>query len=360
MPAKDPVHAKHCSACGFRNRKQAKFCGDCGKILPDPGRSGFAGEAASYIVGLATVVGLSAMLILAKGKPENAEDRSSVTAPAPGVAAPAPSKKMIVKPVDGSLSYLQNDQQVLRVADESARLEDYSLSHLDRIDRGGPAYYPRDAAGINWVRIPGGSFMMGSDNADAKPRHQVSVVSFQIAKTEVTNGQYRACVEAGVCSPPGSYEGGEDRPVVHVDWNQAKTFSRWVGGRLPSEAEWERAARGGCEAERCLGDDARTLDEYAWHKSNSGGQSHPPCRKRPNQYGLCDMHGNVWEWTDDGYHGFYHGAPTDGSAWEGPAGSDRVYRGGSWDDTWMAADSSTRRHVDPLARRGHLGFRTAR
>jgi len=88
-------------------------------------------------------------------------------------------------------------------------------------------------AGIQWVRIPGGSFMMGWDGgpSDGKPVHRVSVKAFQLAKTEVTNKQYRACVSAGVCSAPNSYEGEDDQPVVNVDWDESKKFSEWVGGR---------------------------------------------------------------------------------------------------------------------------------
>ncbi|MBI5243481.1 MAG: SUMF1/EgtB/PvdO family nonheme iron enzyme, partial [Elusimicrobia bacterium] len=171
-------------------------------------------------------------------------------------------------------------------------------------------------AGIVWVRIPGGSFMMGDEEwSDSKPRRQVRVKAFEMAKSEVTNKQYRACVDAGACTPPSSYVGGDDQPVVNVDWNQAKKFSEWAGGRLPSEAEWEYAARSaGKDWKYPWGNEEATCAKAVMSEGGLGcGKSStwPVCSKSAGntKQGLCDMAGNVWEWTQDWYHDSYNGAP---------------------------------------------------
>ncbi|MBM4398589.1 MAG: SUMF1/EgtB/PvdO family nonheme iron enzyme, partial [Deltaproteobacteria bacterium] len=187
-------------------------------------------------------------------------------------------------------------------------------------------------AGIEWVTIPGGRFRMGGAAFDnEKPVHEVTVRRFQMARTEVTVAQYRACVQAVACTEPGTggscnwgVAGRDAHPVNCVSWDQAAAFSAWVGGRLPTEAEWEYAARGGT-----TGDTYGALDEVAWYASNSGGGTKPAGLKRANAHGLHDMLGNVWEWVQDCWHGSYGGAPSDGSAWEsGCSGSARVFRGG--------------------------------
>ncbi|NNN06846.1 MAG: formylglycine-generating enzyme family protein, partial [Elusimicrobia bacterium] len=226
---------------------------------------------------------------------------------------------------------------------------------------------PRSAtekAGIQWVRIPGGTFSMGaSDQSNAQP-HQVTVKSFQMAKTLVTNRQYKACVAAGACTAAddqGPAFDGDDQPVVGVDWNQAKAFSKWVGGRLPSEAEWEYAARSaGKDWKYPWGDETATCDNAVIAGCGYNATS-PVCSKPKGntKQGLCDMAGNVWEWVEDKYHDSYKGAPTDGSAWE-DAGSFRVVRGGSWLFDAARARSAYRYSDDPGNRGDYLVFRPAR
>ncbi|MBI5245276.1 MAG: SUMF1/EgtB/PvdO family nonheme iron enzyme [Elusimicrobia bacterium] len=223
-------------------------------------------------------------------------------------------------------------------------------------------------AGIVWVRIPGGSFRMGTGNGDEGPAHQVAVKPFQMAKTEVTVAQYKACVDAGGCTAPdtGKYcnwgvSGRENHPVNCVDWNQAKKFSEWAGGRLPSEAEWEYAARSaGKDREYPWGDEDATCERAVISGCGNGTAS--MCSKSAGNtaQGLCDMAGNVWEWTQDWYHGSYNGAPSDGSAWLSPAGSDRVFRGGSWGIGAGFARAALRLNPGPGIRFGRLGFRPSR
>jgi formylglycine-generating enzyme required for sulfatase activity len=161
----------------------------------------------------------------------------------------------------------------------------------------------------------------------------VTVKPFEMAKTMTTNKQYKACVAAGACSAPSAYAGGDDNPVVNVDWNQAKAFAQWAEGRLPSEAEWEYAARsGGKDRKYPWGNDASCAKVVI--DSCGGNGTAPVCSKPAGNttQGLCDMAGNAWEWVQDMFQGWYEGAPTDGSAWEyerGPNDSDsRVIRGG--------------------------------
>jgi formylglycine-generating enzyme required for sulfatase activity len=146
-----------------------------------------------------------------------------------------------------------------------------------------------------------------------------------------------------------------------VDWNQAKTFSAWVGGRLPSEAEWEYAARSaGKDRKYPWGDEDATCERAVI--SGCGSATAPVCSKPAGntQQGLCDMAGNAWEWVQDWYHGSYNGAPTDGSAWESPTGSYRVGRGGSWNYPADIARSAYRGSLVPGFRNYYLGFRPAR
>jgi len=226
---------------------------------------------------------------------------------------------------------------------------------------------------IQWVRIPGGSFIMGStDNvadADEKAVHPVKVPTFEISKTEVTVNQYMACVVAGACTAPNTGDdcnwgksGRGNHPINCVDWQQAQVFANWAGGRLPTEAEWEYAARSG-------GRDWK----YPWGNEEAtcalavkGGCGHtsttPVCglEEGNTSQGLCDMAGNVWEWVQDWYHDSYKDAPNDGSAWVSPLGTHRVVRGGAYRLGAQFVRSAKRGISLPSTRDDDLGFRLAK
>lgn len=231
----------------------------------------------------------------------------------------------------------------------------------------GPTAVSAGKAGIEWVTVPGGSFRMGSDGAvvDSRPRHRVAIGTFQIARTEATNRQYAACVAEGACTPPadcGDAFRDDEQPVVGVDWEQARAFADWAGGRLPSEAEWEYAARS-----------AGRSDDYPWGAESatceravvlgcSKDAPLPVCSKPMGKtaQGLCDMAGNAWEWVQDWHHGSYAGAPADGGAWGVPPGAFRVARGGSWQSDASHARVWRRSSRAPAYRNCHLGLRPAR
>jgi formylglycine-generating enzyme required for sulfatase activity len=229
---------------------------------------------------------------------------------------------------------------------------------------------------VDWVLIPGGSFQMGSlaGGAHEQPVHTVSVPDFEMSMTEVTVAQYGECVAEGACSEPGTSVTGnwnspgfEDHPVNFVDWHQAATYCRWAGARLPSEAEWEYAARsGGQDIAYPWGDEPATcayavMEESFFQHGCGTRQTWAVCSKPSGNtdHGLCDMAGNTWEWVQDSYHTDYNGAPADGSAWEG-GGSDRVYRGGSLRSDASNLRATHRPGQGPSFRAVTLSFRCAR
>lgn len=221
---------------------------------------------------------------------------------------------------------------------------------------------------VKWVPIPDGEFTMGCTSGDGecvdyeKPSHRVMLRrGFQMAATETTNAQYRSCVEAGACdapSPQGIFDDSSKRehPVVNVPWEAAAGFCRWAGGRLPTEVEWEFAARGGREASR-----------YPWgneiaeaNANFGGGGTRPVCSYPPNSFGLFDMAGNVREWCADWFDGRYYSL----SLWlapKGPAsGTERAVRGGSWASRPTFLRVSYRDALIPRIAHTDLGFRCVR
>ncbi len=223
-------------------------------------------------------------------------------------------------------------------------------------------------AGIEWVKIPGGSFTMGSRrSADESPAHEVKVPSFEMAKTLVTNKQYAACVAAGACTALDEEPGmtGDEQPAIGVTWEQARAFSHWAGGRLPTESEWEYAARsGGKDRKYPWGDDAASCDNAVLTDGAQQGcgraATWPVCSKAKGntEQGLCDMAGNASQWVQDAYKGTYEGAPTDGGAAASAADAGHVFRGGAWCSTPEALTTTVRASRADTYR--GLGFRPVR
>ncbi|WP_096704966.1 formylglycine-generating enzyme family protein [Magnetospirillum sp. 15-1] len=217
------------------------------------------------------------------------------------------------------------------------------------------------------VVIPAGSFMMGADKnlEDASdfetPRHRVTIARpFAIGKYEVTQAEWMAVMGGN----PSKFR-GRLRPVEQVSWDDAQDFIRRLNAktgktyRLPTEAEWEYAARAGTTTAYSFGDDRSKLGQYAWFAGNSGKETHPVGQLQANRFGLYDMDGNVLEWVEDCWHDNYTGAPTDGSAWQGRSCL-RVNRGGSWYYIPSVFRSANRYRDNSGTRGNDLGFRLAR
>lgn len=214
------------------------------------------------------------------------------------------------------------------------------------------------------VLIPAGEFLMGSPEgvgtSDQYPQHMVYVDSYYIDKHEVTVGQYKDFAkDTGRQMRGQPLRSTDQHPASHVTWDDADAYCKWAGGRLPTEAEWEKAARGATTTKWSFGDDESKLGEYAWYSQNSGGGAHPVGQKKPNQYGLYDMHGNVWEWCSDwNSEDYYKSSPAKNP--KGPAeGIARIVRGGSWNVLGDYLFSSNRLSGKSDESNDFIGFRCA-
>jgi formylglycine-generating enzyme len=217
--------------------------------------------------------------------------------------------------------------------------------------------------GMEFVFVKGGCYRMGSTDggSDEKPVHQVCVSDFSMGKYEVTQGQYAAVMGD---NPSSFKQCGPDCPVESVSWNDAQNFIKRLNSksgrkyRLPTEAEWEYAARSGGKDEKWAGtSDEGSLGKYAWYDKNSGNMTHRVGLKKANGLGIHDMSGNVWEWCQDWYNeAYYEDSPKDN-----PPGADigenRVLRGGFWLNSDSTARAATRYRLKPDYGDRALGFR---
>jgi formylglycine-generating enzyme required for sulfatase activity len=216
------------------------------------------------------------------------------------------------------------------------------------------------AMGMEFVFVKGGCFEMGdtSGDNDEKPVHNVCVADFYLGKYKVTQGQWQKIME----NNPSRFDScGDNCPVEQLRWADAQDFIKKLNAktgkryRLPTEAEWEYAARSGGKREQFSGSDSP--DGVAWYDANSGGKTHPVGQKRPNGLGLYDMSGNIWEWCQDWYGEKYYGeSPRDNP--QGPSSGDfRVLRGGSFDGYKSYVRTTSRNRIIPWHK--YAGFRFA-
>ncbi len=255
------------------------------------------------------------------------------------------------------------------------------------------AIEPSDTNDSTKVLVKGGSYMMGSPakvgDDDERPQHEVTLNDFYISKYEITNAQFVKFLNEKGNQKEGKYTwiaiddpycqieksidgtfnvkaGKEHYPVILVNWYGAKAYCQWAGGRLPTEAEWEYAAIGGNATKHFIYSGSNRINEVAWYLDNSknpdndlfeGRGSHIVGSKQPNELGIYDMSGNLYEWCSDKYHDNYNNAPTDGSSWESGETIYRVVRGGSWNDYLHPCRSANRNIVGIDDSGRNTGFR---
>ena len=212
------------------------------------------------------------------------------------------------------------------------------------------------------IRVEGGTFQMGSTTgeSDEKPVHEVRVNSFSIGQTEVTQELWEAVMGSNLSTWKGL-----KLPVEQVNWNDCQTFitklNQLTGKsfRLPTEAEWEYAARGGSQSKGCTYSGSDAIDDVAWYTSNSGSKTHEVATKAPNELGIYDMSGNVWEWCQDWYSDSYYSSSPISNPTGPTTGSNRVIRGGYWGNSATYCRVANRSYNSPSYTNYFLGFRLA-
>ena len=250
--------------------------------------------------------------------------------------------------------------------------------------------YLPDNEAIELIFIEGSSFLMGSNESeDEQPIHEVNIPNFYLSKYPITVGQYMQFVEATNSHHPEWIEEGSDyhifsgsdnyykkiesvlqeksHPIVGISWDDATAYCQWLSEKtgkeyhLPSESEWEYAARGGKYSKGYTYSGSNNLKEVGWYDQNSHGETKMVGLKKANELGLFDMSGNVFEWCADHWHSNYEGAPDDGSPWNSNKDENkRVIRGGSWYGNVNYCRVSYRDWLNHYGRDYLIGFRIAR
>jgi len=329
----------YCTYCGSRNSDDAKFCETCGKPISISQESRFGRRLpVNWVilsVGVLVVIGLITVAIIKWWTPRSAQALTISPTLSPNISLPSnTSAPATLTPPPGA-------------------------TQIASID------------GMTMVYVPEGYFSMGSENrkSDTAPIHNVWLDAFWIDKTDVTNSMYALCVQAGNCRQPrrgdsdtrSQYYGNpqyDDFPVIRVSWNDATTYCTWAGRRLPTEAEWEKAARGTDGRIYPWGNElADATGNYNYNTGDTTGVLSYPAGASP--YGALDMAGNVWNWISDWYDPSYYSYTPDRNP-SGPAsGTYHVIRGGSWGSSLDNIYSYYRNYNTPSFDNEYIGFRCA-
>ena len=220
--------------------------------------------------------------------------------------------------------------------------------------------YTVNGVSFKMIAVDGGTFQMGqsADGNNVTPVHSVTLSSYSIGETEVTQALWKAIMGTN----PSNHQ-GDNLPVEQVSWNDCQTFitklNQLTGKtfRLPTEAEWEFAAKGGTKSKGYTYSGSNTIGDVAWYYENSGSETHAVATKQANELGIYDMSGNVWEWCQDCYGSYSDEAQTNPT---GPSGgSDRVLRSGSWSNDASYCRSAIRSNNSPSSNSVFRGFRLA-
>jgi formylglycine-generating enzyme required for sulfatase activity len=261
----------------------------------------------------------------------------------------------------------RKDREKQRAEQEKQKMAELLAKDVRAVNKKLRAKEERKAGDTKTIKLPGGAememvwcppgmFLMGSPEDEEgrdndETLHQVTLTKgFWMAKTEVTQAQWKSVMG----NNPSEHK-GDDLPVENVSWNDAQEFCRKAGLRLPTEAQWEYACRAGSTG-RYAG--TGKLDDMGWYDRNSGHETHPVAKKKPNAWGLYDMHGNVWEWCQD-WDGDYpnHAVQNPQGA---SSGSNRIIRGGGGNNSAGGCRSANHNGNSPGFRHFRLGFRPSR
>lgn len=215
---------------------------------------------------------------------------------------------------------------------------------------------------FSMVYVEGGEFLMGSNDSEAsgneKPAHKVTLNSYYIGETEVTLDLWQAIMGSTPCEFKGA-----NSPVVNISWDECQIFIEKLNSRtskkfrLPTEAEWEFAARGGNESRHYQFSGSNSTEDVAWYEENSGGTLHPVKTMQPNELGLYDMSGNVWEMCSDWYDANYYQNSVSTNPTGPTSGDIRVTRGGSWSYSRVCCGTTVRNYYSPNHGENYLGLR---
>jgi formylglycine-generating enzyme required for sulfatase activity len=372
-PEKDSVTSPKIAKSGKRNQDRQDNTAKTPAAIPQPEDKKLKAIPWRYI-GIGSVLVIALIVLMAKSggkQPETIRDDQKVSSSKPVLIPP----KELFSESTSSRTPLQKFQlmnrEVPKKLSVAPKLNEFVGNPSKPILKSPEELFSPSAApqlknqglrplpipGMVW--IPGGTFMMGSPervgNIDEHPQHEVTVKGFYMDRTEITQAEY----ERVMGTNPSRFKECPDCPVENVSWIDANAYCKKVGNRLPTEAEWEYAARARSTTKYYWGNEMD--DEFAWYLSNSAGKTHPVARgKKSNAFGLYDMSGNIWEWCSDWYDSTYYQQKIS----DNPGGPEsverRVIRGGSWYDNQSGMRCAVRNKLNPNHRSDIIGLRCVR